>query len=767
MGLLLASLMHAENLELEKAKIVYSACLMAIHGKHLCHQHYKSAASWLLSEARSSLEDPNQLDAHLRVALEPAHPQRTDVVPMEVLQRLQSYVELFDKATPITMLDIVRFLSDCASRYGLNNIVAEMDGSRADTLKRRLDLDSEEMMPECSSKSLRLDEALRSNSVPSGLEALLFAAESLGRIESETKPEGHAMISLPSGSFSQPNTSPSTWKKIFCVEGERLKELFRFCPRCGSRQEERESSVQIRAVGSAPVVTVRCNKCSGSSSGEVVWSGQSKAVDHPKARAFSNNIRIATAAATNGVRISSILRFAKEADLACIPKSTFYHVFERMRPAIHRVYMKHQIDIFQRVKAAYEDDHANRGWNITVDCSYDRRALFAPMCKVQAVDLKTKLHLHTEVLQSSEADRLNGCKEVEGLRRLLHWFADRDIRIHSVSADMNPSFGRVVAEINRELSWDMQWYIDPWQLGRHLAREVQEVSRRRSIRLLRNWVKTLRAHVIYAARMGSETGDVRNTRFIFNTCLYHVAGIHKWEQDEVTGPLTECGHGTLECDRIEPIPFGSVAYERLKKIVLQPHFQKNLCKLSPHGWSNWIGTKNALDHMYSPKEMYLPPESYSIYICMSSLHMNTLTLAETQAERAAPYQYPFQSSNDFLTTMIHKTTAPHLWRREIVNEYLVEMKTVLNWDASAEGEELDAYPGFLDDEELYPDVPPLPCDFEDMSEDVCRGFNSDEEVDLGSEIFALEESPLTADQNGICDSVQNCRKTPFLTTYSG
>lgn len=41
---------------------------------------------------------------------------------------------------------------------------------------------------------------------------------------------------------------------------------------------------------------------------------------------------------------------------------------------------------------------------------------------------------------------------------------------------MNPSFGRVVSEINRELSWEMQWYIDPRQLGRYLAREIQEVS---------------------------------------------------------------------------------------------------------------------------------------------------------------------------------------------------------------------------------------------------------------------------------------------------
>ncbi|RCN53139.1 hypothetical protein ANCCAN_00692 [Ancylostoma caninum] len=354
MGLLLASLMHAENLALEKAKIVYSACLMAIHGKHLCHQHYRSAACWLIGEARSSLEDPNQLDAHLRVALEPAHPQRTDVVPMEVLQRLQSYAELFDKTTPITMLDIVRFLSDCASRYGLNNIVAEMDCNSSDSLKRKLDLDSEEMMPECSSKSVRLDESGRGNTVASGLEALLFAAESLGKIESEAKQGSDAIFSLPSSSFSQPNTAPSTWKKIFCVEGERLKELFQFCPRCGSRQEEGDSSVHIKAVGSAPVVTIRCKKCNQSPNKEVVWSGQSKAVDHPRARAFSNNIRIAAAAATNGVRISSILRFAKEANLAFIPKSTFYHVFERLRPAIHRVYMSHQIDIFQRVKAAYE-----------------------------------------------------------------------------------------------------------------------------------------------------------------------------------------------------------------------------------------------------------------------------------------------------------------------------------------------------------------------------------------------------------------------------
>lgn len=185
-------------------------------------------------------------------------------------------------------------------------------------------------MPECSSKSLRLDESGRGNSVPSGLEALLFAAESLSRVcdfrlkklvqgiklkhffqtESNTKPESDPLFSMQSDSAPQANAqpAPNLWKKIYCVEGERLKELFRFCPRCGSRQEDGESSVHISAVGSAPVVTVRCKNCSRSPNAEVIWTGQSKAVDHSKARAFGNNIRVATVAATSGVRISVSFR---------------------------------------------------------------------------------------------------------------------------------------------------------------------------------------------------------------------------------------------------------------------------------------------------------------------------------------------------------------------------------------------------------------------------------------------------------------------------
>lgn len=122
---------------------------------------------------------------------------------------------------------------------------------------------------------------------------------------------------------------------------------------------------------------------------------------------------------------------------------------------------------------------------------------------------------------------------------------------------------------------------------------------------------------------------------------------------------------------------------------------------------------------------------------MSSLHMNTVALKEAKSERATPYQHPFQCSKDLVTDMIYKTTVKHEWRREIINEYLVEMKTALNWDASAEGEELGLYPGCLnDDEEVYPDVPPPTGDFEDLPNDVCGDFNSDEDVDLGSEVSA-------------------------------
>ncbi|RCN48026.1 hypothetical protein ANCCAN_05852 [Ancylostoma caninum] len=58
--------------------------------------------------------------------------------------------------------------------------------------------------------------------------------------------------------YKQQNTEMCS--KLFSIDGERLKKMFRFCPKCGARIES-DGCFDLRRIGAAPFVTVCCSNC--------------------------------------------------------------------------------------------------------------------------------------------------------------------------------------------------------------------------------------------------------------------------------------------------------------------------------------------------------------------------------------------------------------------------------------------------------------------------------------------------------------------------
>ncbi|KAL6731149.1 hypothetical protein Aduo_002052 [Ancylostoma duodenale] len=282
------------------------------------------------------------------------------------------------------------------------------------------------------------------------------------------------------------------------------------------------------------------------------------------------------------------------------------------------------------VKSAYWEEALYDGWDIAVDGVYDSRGFIVYYCKVLAVDLKTRLCIRTEVVHISETGGISGHMEREGFRQSLRWFADRSLPVRSVTSDRDAHFKTVIDEVNSTLFWDMEWYFDHWHLCRYLVKAIRFEAT--SVRSIEDMIKRLKAHMKCAAESGSRAGD-DNIRSFFNTCLYHIAGIHSWDQDELTGPYISCSHEVMEGGHPDPIPLGSAAHDKLREIVLENRFQKDLSRLSPHGGTSQCETKNALDRLYCPKDVCFLPSTYPGYVALLTLHLDTLRLAEMSGER--------------------------------------------------------------------------------------------------------------------------------------
>ncbi|CAJ0603344.1 unnamed protein product [Cylicocyclus nassatus] len=201
------------------------------------------------------------------------------------------------------------------------------------------------------------------------------------------------------------------------------------------------------------------------------------------------------------INSSRIDKLYLENALACIAATTtgvrmnaYKRVFTELRSPIEVVHEKHENRTIQQIRTAYEREGCPTPWDIAVDDAFDSRGHSAELCKVLAVDLRTKLCIHTEVVSRREAGKLgkhqppqterefvsrnvSGAME-EGFRRLLRWLRSRDIPVGSISTDRSAMYGKEIELYNAESRQNIEWHLDPWHMARYVHKNLQTVSKK-------------------------------------------------------------------------------------------------------------------------------------------------------------------------------------------------------------------------------------------------------------------------------------------------
>ncbi|CAJ0597862.1 unnamed protein product [Cylicocyclus nassatus] len=402
--------------------------------------------------------------------------------------------------------------------------------------------------------------------------------------------------------------------QCFLVQGKKLLELF---------------------------FLTRCN-CEVSEKGR--WEGQDVINSSRIDKLYLGNALACIAATTTGVRMNKLTQWSTQLGLGLPSLSAYKRVFTELRPSIEVVHEKHRNRTIQQIRTAYEVKWLkNNAKDVplpgtAVDGAFDSRSHSAELCKVLAVDLKIKLCIHTEVVSRRETGNVSGAMEKEGFRRLLRF----EIEGHPCWLDLN--------------------------------RPQRHAAKRKNCEVLKPWIQSIKKHLYYAIDQGALTNNKEHIRHIFNGCLNHVAGIHEWSKEAITGPLTQCHHQALSMDERRQKPViakGTPAHEKLKEILLQPLFQKDLARACSLGGTSPCETKNALDRLYCPKDLHLPRATYTIYTMMSTLHMNALKEAELRGERVVERRDIIKRKfNDYESILRHKTPIDHLWRKEIYTAFI-------------------------------------------------------------------------------------------------
>ncbi|EYB92582.1 hypothetical protein Y032_0192g1360 [Ancylostoma ceylanicum] len=160
---------------------------------------------------------------------------------------------------------------------------------------------------------------------------------------------------------------------------------------------------------------------------------------------------------------------------------------------------------------------------------------------------------------------------------------------------------------------------------------------------------------------------------------------------------------------------GTPAFERLRSVVLNKVLQRDLPKASPREGTSVCEAKNALDRLYCRKEIFYHLFTYKLNAMLSTMHFNTLRLAELAGERSVERVVEVQRKYFTRTSrVVLKTPVEHLWRQEIMQAVLDARKEHLE---ASPAEDVDVQEMVDAETAFYEGIPELNLESEVDSEE--------------------------------------------------
>ncbi|KAK6029115.1 hypothetical protein OSTOST_04781 [Ostertagia ostertagi] len=387
-------------------------------------------------------------------------------------------------------------------------------------------------------------------------------------------------------------------------------ELFRFCPNCGTKLDK----VQLTAVDTVAVVKYACGICEPCTEIKQ-WESQKTTVPHEKGGRRTKPTWLLR---------SPLLRLAfrswisngggNNSKLALPTRSFLWKVFEWMQPVIEKVSVSHQTPVLEEIKIQYE---GRTGVHVTADGAYVKRHNVPITGNIALGDGRSKLILHNEVLLQSRKGALfyqvrlikwliskisgNGnLRESENFRRVLEKLSSSVSSVSSLTSNDSPLVQPLQKEVE-QFAGSIRHYSPGCYLLKWFEDELRKAASYHDCEQIGAWHKRIKNHLWRCIEYGINNGV--DAVPIFNTCLMHVRGVHKWPEEKLTGPYTKCYHDPVSRPCHESLMLDGKAFHKFENIVLTESFQRDIANSSPYGDIVVYDLRKALDRFYCRKEI--------------------------------------------------------------------------------------------------------------------------------------------------------------------
>ncbi|XP_038134321.1 uncharacterized protein LOC119778938 [Cyprinodon tularosa] len=346
-------------------------------------------------------------------------------------------------------------------------------------------------------------------------------------------------------------------ERKWIVNESCLMELFTTCHTCGISICEKK----ITSRGSKIKIEWTCiNHHMG------VWESC------PDVRGIPENNLVSSAAIIfTGTTQNEIEEWADLLNLQLLKRTAYYSLQSTyMIPVIQEAYTEMQEEILSELR---ETEAAGGHTDICGDARSDSPGYSAKYTCYSFMEDATKKVIMSDLIQVTEATSSTAMEPV-GFRRGLDRLLDSGVGVYVVTTDRAPSIRKIMRESYPEL----RHQFDPWHVAKGIKKKATALARKKENRDLQPWIKSLGNHFWWSC--SSCGGDEKELKHRWTSILYHVCGIHRWEENDQE---YRCRHEDISEEqqrRKKWLEKGCPAWNALKSVVLDKNLLRDLSKMT-------------------------------------------------------------------------------------------------------------------------------------------------------------------------------------------
>ncbi|XP_057693123.1 uncharacterized protein LOC130916425 isoform X1 [Corythoichthys intestinalis] len=400
---------------------------------------------------------------------------------------------------------------------------------------------------------------LKPNAVPSTVQTysrasdkqVISAVPQSMPVKNTTSTSGQPRTIQPPSSLMK----DAEWKEPkWIVNESKLMELFKTCHQCGVFIAEEDRKVTT----SGTRIHIEWS-CLNNHYGD--WESCPQVRGMPE-----NDLLVASSILFVGSTFTEISDWAELINIQIPRKTTFYSLQSTyLIPVIEHAYQEHHEDIMRRMKLL----SLGGGISIRGDGRSDCPGFSAKYTTYSFMSDKTKEIIMVDLVQVTEASS-SPAMETLGFRRGLDRLLQAGIGVDVLATDRTPS----IRKIMRERYPGIEHRLDIWHVAKGIRKKLMAVANdNKNIDLL-PWLKSINNHLWWSWQTCG--GDSEELKRRWTSILYHICGIHRWEED---GVERTCYHHQLSAEeqrRKKWLPKDSPAFQTLSDHVLDKNLLKDL-----------------------------------------------------------------------------------------------------------------------------------------------------------------------------------------------